>query len=117
MSKALQHGIRRFVGLLLVALILVMGMAGANPDLHRALHTAHCHAGSCEKSPESEPEDSDHICGVTLLQVGAIFIVDSPVIESLGTLAELVEHYTSKPFTVESFSLPQGRAPPIAGIV
>jgi len=117
MNKALKRYARRTTGLLLIALVFLLGMAGANPDLHRTLHSADCPTGSCEKSPDQDSEDSEHICGVTLLQTGALFLIESPVFEPVGFLRERVERFETAALANVPFCLPQGRAPPIAGIV
>ncbi|HKK17462.1 MAG TPA: DUF2946 family protein [Opitutales bacterium] len=117
MKKAVIAYSRRATGLLLIALVFLMGMAGANPDLHQALHAEHCHSAGCETSTEHDSEKGEHICGVTLLQTGALLLVDSPVFEPIGSVRERVESFETATFARVSFSLPQGRAPPIAGIV
>lgn len=117
MNKAQREFTQRSVGLLLIALILLLGLAGTSPDLHRALHQGIGCASECESHPTGTPEESAHICGVTLLQTGALFQVELPVLDALGSVQELLIHFDEKPFTVVHIRLPQGRAPPIAGIV
>jgi hypothetical protein len=117
MNKAQQRFTQRAVGLLLMALILVMGMAGVSPDLHRALHQGVDCAGECQSHPTEGPEENGHICGVTLLQTGALLQIALPAPETLGTVREVLQSVDETPVSAPHLWLPRGRAPPIAGIV
>lgn len=117
MNKAQRKITQRLTGLWLIALILLLGMAGANPDLHWALHADSPCPSSCEPHPHKDSEDAGHTCAVTLLQTGTLFQVDLPSFDTLGSVRDILERFDEKPFTVVSFCLPQGRAPPIVEIV
>lgn len=117
MNKAQRQMAHHCVAMTLVALILMMGMAGANPDLHRALHADSNCLSACEHSEDSQPDESAHSCGVTMLQIGAVFHMEPPALERLGKALEAIETCDESFCCATSISLPQGRAPPIAGIV
>lgn len=117
MSKVMTENARRAVGLLLIALIFGLGLASVYPDLHRALHGANSCASDCSDKPGGDSGDEGHICGVTLLQTGAVFCADSAAAKTVGPCVEVLEHVNGASAARASFILPPSRAPPIAGIV
>jgi hypothetical protein len=117
MNSKWQLHTHKFFGLLLSALIVLLGMAGANPDLHKALHHESCLAADCSQAPEELPDDGEHRCGVTLLQIGALIFSEIPLFESLGCIIEVIERSNKAPFVRAAYHLPQSRAPPIIGLV
>jgi hypothetical protein len=117
MSNAIKKHASRVTGLVLIALLVLLGMAGANPDLHQMLHTGHCHTGGCDSSSDQHSDDIEHICGVTLLQTGAVFLIEPPVFKCAGSVRERAECFKTAVFAGTSLHVPQGRAPPVVGIV
>jgi len=117
MNSIWQLHTHKFFGLLLSALIVLLGMAGANPDLHKALHHESCLAADCGQTSEELPDNEEHSCGVTLLQIGALIFSEIPLFESLGCIIEVIERSNKAPFVRAAYHLPQSRAPPIIGLV
>ena len=107
----------RPLALLLAILIFGLGLASVYPKLHWAMHGKHNCASHCEEGGDDAPqEDAAHVCGVTLLQTGAVFnSCDVPVREAIGLIAEISVIYVRPYFAQGSYTLPPGRAPPIAG--
>lgn len=108
----------RAVSLLLATLIFGLGLASVYPDLHEAFH----HKAPCENSchghrQESESGDDGHICGVTLLQTGAILHIDLPALDVVASQKSSPAALSGHSPAQVSFLLPPSRAPPIAGIV
>jgi len=116
-SNAAIEKIQRTVGLLLIALIFGLGLASVYPDLHRALHHDNECASHCDEIPDDDSQDEGHICGVTLLQTGAIFFANILTLEVVGPLVEVVQNFSGASIAQASFTLPLGRAPPIVGTV
>jgi hypothetical protein len=110
----------RITALALVLMVFVLGLASVYPELHGALHVDDACATDCGKPAKNDEPGSgehSHSCAVTLLQAATIFYVDRPIFDTIGKLLAFVERSDSRYTQRAPFSLPSGRAPPIAGIV
>jgi hypothetical protein len=117
MNKAKRQLARRSTGLVLIALVLLMGLAGVSPELHAALHDVSGCVDHCDDHRHEDSEDKEHVCGVTLLQTGAILLIDEPALTAIGYVCSSIEGAEVQAYPAAWRHLPQGRAPPIAGIV
>ncbi|MFU8848169.1 MAG: hypothetical protein ACNA77_05570, partial [Opitutales bacterium] len=102
---------------LLVAMILLLGLASTYPALHSALHDNSSCSNQCEQDTDEDSGDGGHLCGVTLMQIGALLGDHFPCLNALELLSVNLKPANEATVTYASYRLPKSRAPPMVGML